>query len=301
HYCGVFSHKPSLDLVPQRGAGPPGTPAIPVRGDLAVVGPMARTAADLAIELDALAGPDEWSEGVGYRLALPPPRHERLEDFRVLLIDTHPLCPTAKSIGAALESLSDHLAKRGCRVTREGRGLPDLALTTRIYAELLFAFFGADLSAEDRERIGAAVKSLSPEDQSLGTSRLRGFTMSHPDWVRTTRIRGALRQKWQDLFRDHDVILCPAMPTPAFPHDHSPQRTRQLDVDGKQISYNDQLAWAGIATLTGFPATTAPIDRTEGGLPIGIQIVGGYLEDRTTIAFAGLIEREFGGFTPPPI
>jgi amidase len=62
-----------------------------------------------------------------------------------------------------------------------------------------------------------------------------------------------------------------------------------------------QIAWAGIATLTGFSATTAPIDRTESGLPIGVQLIGGFLQDRTTIAFAELIEREFGGFIPPPI
>jgi amidase len=154
---------------------------------------MARSAADLAIELDVLAGPDEWSDGIGYRLALPPARHERLNDFRVLLIDTHPLFPTAKSVGAALESLSDRLAKQGCRVSPESRNLPNLALTTRIYAELLLAFYGVDLSAEDGERFEAAVKSLSPQDQSLAASRLWGIVMSHPDWVRATGIRGALR------------------------------------------------------------------------------------------------------------
>ena len=80
HFCGVFSHKPSLDLIPQRGSGFPGTPAIPVRGDLSVIGPMARSAADLALELAVIAGPDEWSEGIGYKLALPPPRHDKLAD-----------------------------------------------------------------------------------------------------------------------------------------------------------------------------------------------------------------------------
>src|SRR5271166_1331619 len=82
HYCGVFSHKPSLDLIPLRGAGPPGTPARPSRVDLAVAGPMARGAADLALELDVLAGPDEMSEGVGYKLALPPARHQDIGSFR---------------------------------------------------------------------------------------------------------------------------------------------------------------------------------------------------------------------------
>ena len=68
-----------------------------------------------------------------------------------------------------------------------------------------------------------------------------------------------------------------------------------------KVPYNDQIVWASVATLTGLPATAAPIGRTDDGLPIGVQINGGYLEDRTTIAFAGLIEREYGGFTPPPI
>ncbi len=76
---------------------------------------------------------------------------------------------------------------------------------------------------------------------------------------------------------------------------------RQIEIDAKKVPYDDQLAWSGIATLTGLPATAAPIGRTESGLPIGVQIIGGFLEDRTTIAFAGMIEREFGGFTPPPV
>jgi amidase len=102
------------------------------------------------------------------------------------------------------------------------------------------------------------------------------------------------------LFQDVDVMLCPPMPTVAFPHDHSPQFARKLDIDGAKVPYNDQSVWAGPAILTGLPATTIPLGRTDTGLPIGVQIIGNYLEDRTTIAFAGLIEREFGGFTPPP-
>ena len=111
HFCGVFSHKPTLDLVPQRSTGPPQISDVPVRGDLAVYGPMARASADLALELEVLAGPDELMEGVGYKLALPPPRHEKLADFRVLVIDTHPLCPTADSIKGSLNGLADRLAK----------------------------------------------------------------------------------------------------------------------------------------------------------------------------------------------
>jgi amidase len=123
--------------------------------------------------------------------------------------------------------------------------------------------------------------------------------MDHPEWVRKTRIRGGLRARWEALFQDVDVVLCPPMPTPAFPQDQSPQFARKLDIDGAKLPYNDQSVWAGIATLNGLPATTMPNGHTDSGLPIGVQIIGGFLEDRTTIAFAGMIEREFGGFTPP--
>ena len=301
HFCGVFSHKPTLDLVPQRGSGPPQIPAVPVRGDLAVYGPMARSAADLALELEVLAGPDELMEGVGYKLELPPPRHEKLADFRVLVIDTHPLCPTADSIKGSLNGLADRLAKLGCRVLRQSPKLPDLARTTRTYGELLAAVYSLDLSPDDRARIDAAAKTLSPEDQSFEAYRLRGITANHSEWIRASRVRAALRGQWFNFFQEVDIVLCPPMPSLAFPHDHTPQRNRQLDIDGSKIPYYDQSAWAGIATLNGLPATTMPNGRSESGLPIGVQIIGGYLEDRSTIAFAGLIEREFGGFTPPPI
>jgi len=297
HFCGVFSHKPSLDLVPQRGALPPQTPANPVRSDFAVIGPMARSAADLALELAS----DELMDGIGYKLALPPPRHDKLADFRVLVIDKHPLCPTAASVSAALDGLADRLAKLGCTVLRASPKMPDLARTTRNYVELLAAFFSADTPPDDRLRIEAAAQALSPDDLSISAARLRGATMSHPAWIRTNRIRGGLRAGWQALFEDVDVVLSPPMPTVAFPHDHSsPIRARELEVDGKKVPYGDQIAWAGIATSNWLPATTMPIGHDDSGLPIGVQIIGGYLDDRTTITFAGLVEREFGGFSPPP-
>jgi amidase len=300
HFGGVFSHKPSLDLVPERGAGFPKTAAIPVRGDLEVIGPMARSAADLALELAVVAGPDELMEGIGYKLALPPSRHDKLADFRVLVIDTHPLCPTATSVRATLDQLADRLANGGVQILRDSPKLPDLAQTSRVYYELLSAVFGGGMSREARERVEAAAKALPPDDQSLSASNLRGLAISHAEWMRKGWIRQGLRARWQALFEEVDVVLCPPMPTVAFSHDHTPQGTRRLDIDGKTVPYIDQGAWVGVATLTGFPATTAPIGHAENSLPIGVQIIGGFLDDRTTIAFAGLIEREFGGFTPPP-
>src|ERR1700722_8181413 len=98
HFCGVYAHKPTFGLVPFRGYGPPPCPPLPRNGDLAVLGPMARSATDLKIALDVIAGPDEERDGIAYRLALPPARHQNLKDFRVLVVDTHPLIPTGSDV-----------------------------------------------------------------------------------------------------------------------------------------------------------------------------------------------------------
>jgi amidase len=300
HYCGVFAHKTSIDLIPLRGSGYPATPPISVRDDMAVIGPMARSAADLALELHVLAGPDDEWDGIGYKLALPPPRHDKIGDYRVLLLDKHPLCPTADSVRAAVDGLADRLGGLGCTVRRGHPELPDLARTTRNYCELLAASFAVDMPPDRRLRYEASAAALSPDNLTISAAWLRGTAMSQAAWVNTSRIRGGLRARWQALFDDVDVLLCPPMPTPAFPHDHSPQDTRKLAIDGHSVDYDDQIIWCAPATPIGLPATVAPIARSPDGLPIGVQIVGGYLSDLTTIDFAGHIERAFGGFVPPP-
>jgi len=110
-----------------------------------------------------------------------------------------------------------------------------------------------------------------------------------------------LQQQWRAFFREWDVVIYPAAAVPAFPHDHSePIEARHLDIDGEAYPYNDACyIWADPASTCGLPATAVPIDRSPSGLPIGVQIIGPYLEDRTPIAFAELLEREFGGFVPP--
>ncbi len=219
----------------------------------------------------------------------------------MLVIDTHPLLPTAASVRAALDHLAERLGKAGVKVGRESPLLPDLAEGARLYMRLLLAFVSATWPPEQIQLVKGAVAMLPPDDTSLSAERIRGALMSHRDWLAADGARAKLQQKWAELFREWDVVLCPPIATPAYPHDHSmPQHARRIEIDGKEYSYDDQLVWPGVATVPGLPATAAPIDHSDTGLPIGVQIVGPYLEDRTPIAFAELMEREFGGFVPPP-
>ena len=299
HFCGVYAHKPTHSLIPTRGHVPPGANALPVEVDLNVVGPMARSADDLALALEVLAGPDA-PLATAYRLALPAPRHESLKDFRVLVIDRHPLLPTGNAVRAALDRLTDNLAKAGAKVARSSPLVPDLALQGRTYQTLLTGFLGADMPIQAYERMRQVAAGISKDDNSLDAVGARGWVLSHRDWIGADRMRAGLAERWRVLFREFDVVVCPIMPTPAFPHDHDEPRSRRISIDGNHHPYLEQTMWPGVATLTGQPATAVPLGRSEDGLPVGAQIVGPYLEDRTTILFAGLIEREFGGFVPPP-
>jgi amidase len=301
-HCGVYAHKPTFNLVAVRGHTAPQMPPLPFDRDLAVIGPMARGAADLSLLLDAIAGPDPLDAGKGYRLALPPSRRGALKDFRVLLIDTDPVMPTDKVVRGNLDTLAGNLGKAGVKVDRQSPLLPDFAASSRLYMRMLMSFTGSFFAPEIYAGAKAAADVLPADDMSLAAERLRGIALSHRDWVMADGGRTRLRAQWRELFKGYDVVICPIMPTPAYPHDHSAdQETRRIAIDGKDYVYPDQLSWPGIATLPGLPATAIPTGFSPDGLPVGVQIVGPWLEDRTPLKLAELIEREFGGFVPPPM
>jgi amidase len=318
HFCGVYAHKPTLGVVPARGQTAPGSPPYPRVDDLLVVGPMARSAADLALALDVTAGPEEERGGSGYRLNLRPPRHDDLKSYRVLVIDNHPLVPTADAVRTALHRLSAKLAGKGVEVSHHSPLLPNLEDSARLYMRLLLSYWASSWPPDLFSDTQSAAAALAADDHSLTAERIRGAVMSHRDWIAADFARIGFQQQWRALFREYDVVLCPPMPTPALPHDQLPTLTlyeqfaqgvvpptsakaRHIEIDGKACPYIDaQLVWSSLATMAGLPATVAPIERSASGLPIGVQIVGPYLADRMTIAFAELIEREFGGFVPPP-
>ncbi|MFO1329975.1 MAG: amidase [Rubrivivax sp.] len=302
HFSGVAALKPSLGLVPSRGQVPPGVPPLPREGDLAVVGPMARHVADLARLFDVIAGPDELTQGVGYRLALPAPRRQQLKDWRVLMLDRHPLVPTAAPVRQALERLAEGLARAGVRVERSHPLLPDLAEVARVYMRLLVSFATAGWPPPLVERLRALAATLPPDDRSLAAEQTRAVTLSHRDWLLADAARARQQQQWRALFAEVDLVLCPPMPVTAFVHDASqPVTARRLEVDGQAVPYFDAgLVWASAATSAGLPAAVVPVDRGDSALPVGVQIVGPWLEDRSVLAFAALVERGFGGFVAAP-
>ncbi len=271
--CGVYGHKSSFGIVPMRGFKPPPAPdgaGIPV----SVLGPMARSARDLEMALDVLAGP-EGLDATGYRLALPQPRHDSLKLFRVLVIDAHPAAALDDEIRGALCGLAEKLTGLGAKVSFRCDALPDPMQTLELFGKFL----------------GVVTSRGGPPPS---------WTMTVQQWMDLVDQQMTIRRQWAALFTQFDVVLAPAFGVPAFAHDTG-QGERTLFINGATTPYGVQGAWSSMAGIANLPATVAPIGKTRSGLPIGIQIIGPFLEDRTTIGFAGLLEREFGGFTPPPM
>ena len=270
HMCGVYGHKPTFDLVPITGHSPPPfeAPGQPV--EFGVIGPLARTASDLELALNVLAGP-EGDVAKAYPLNLPPSRATELAHFRVLVISSHPTAGVDSEVLAPLHRLAERLEALGAEVSHKTPLLPDLAAAQQTYTAMLGAIMG-------RGRPGS-----TPQ-------------MNTYEYLNGLDAIAAAQADWAELFGEFDVALAPPFGTAAFPHQTSPDwGARRLVIDGAETPYGAQIAWPGIATFPGLPSTCAPIGKTRGGLPVGVQIIGPRFEDRTPLAFAGLIEREFAG------
>jgi amidase len=125
---------------------------------------------------------------------------------------------------------------------------------------------------------------------------------SHLSWLHNHQKRTLLRRVWASWFRDFDVMLCPVTPMAAFPHDHHGSiRDRSVTINGQERNQVDALAWTGLIGVAYLPSTVVPIGRTAEGLPVGVQIVGPYLEDRTPLFVGARLAELVGGYQPPPV
>jgi amidase len=201
---------------------------------------------------------------------LPPARASTLPELRLVTWLDDPAYPVEREVGAVLESAVAAIVDAGARLV-DSRPPVTLPEVVGLHQELLYPL-------------------IQP------SSKLR-----HRDWLSANERREQLRARVSDFFRDVDALLMPVAVVPAIPHDHSePFIERTIAVADGIRSYLDLFGWVGLPTVAYLPATAVPVGRTAAGLPVGVQIVGPYLEDRTTLAVARLVEDLLGGFVPPP-
>jgi len=298
HFAGVCGHKPSFGVIPQLGYVSH-TSAGTTEADVNVFGPLARSVGDLELLLDVLAGPNP-DRSIAWKLELPKPRHVAAEDFRVAAWLDDPTCPVASDVGSLLEACADALTADGVGVDRSARPGVELSEVWDIGLPLISAATTPSRTAEEYQR-----QIDTAEDESLPPQtrmRAKASAMRHRDWLLMTETREAHRDRWADFFTRYDVLLCPVSASAAFPHVHDGNLyTRTIETDGNSRPYVDLIAWTSFIGFVHLPSTVVPIGLTPDGLPVGIQVVAPFLEDKTALAFAAHLERLLGGYQVPPI
>jgi amidase len=299
-FCGVFGHRPSFGIVPTRGhvPGPPGTLAAP---ELETAGPIARSAEDLDLALRVVARADV-RDAVGWHLKLPPPRRRGLSEYRLAAWLDDPAAPVDAALRERLEAVVEELRAAGAEVDTETRPGFLLADHARLFMRVLYGSMSAGLPEGQFEKLRARAAALAPDDDSFRARLTRDTVQTHREFDLAREAREQVRALWADFFTRFDALLCPVFPTPAFPHDQSPDFARRvLAVNGVPWPYlGTLLGWPALAGLSSLPGTAAPVGFTRDGLPAGIQVVGPYLEDRTSIHVARLVAGVSGGYVRPP-
>ncbi|MDX1695134.1 MAG: amidase family protein, partial [Ketobacteraceae bacterium] len=304
HYCGVFGHKTTHGIVSMRGhiPGPPGTLSEP---DLAVGGPLARSAEDLQMLLDITAGPNPEA-GAGWQIRLPACKKKSLKDFKILAWLDDPLSPLDNDIQRAYRELVDLLKENGATVNVGTPNADPLSKYYELYLNLLGSAIGASIQPAGRNAMywGSSVVARLGDRFRLPpliNNFMRGVGQSHIDWLRANEKRHRMTAKFCRIFEEYDVVLMPIVPTTAIKHQQKPDiPMRHIMVNGVKRNYTENLMWISVATLLGLPSTSMPLSRDRNNLPINIQIVGGSYQDKTTLKFASLLSKKTGGFQIPP-
>ena len=292
HFCGVFSHKPTWGLVPQRGHVPP-SPGSWQEPDLNVIGPLARSARDLRLLLSIMA-----DGGVSARASAAD-----LPKVKLGLWLEAPGLPLDPPVRRAIEAFAAELEAAG--VVVEPVAAPvDMATLLDAYMTLLGAIIGSDLFEADYRRmemLRGPARLARGEDPFSWARSVRAYTARHREWLAADAVRARLRQEVETAFERYDAILAPAAPVAAFPHDHRSFAGRRLSLsDGSTIPYVAMLGWIALATALYLPAVTLPAGQA-GGLPVGVQMIGPHGGDGRLLSIAQAIDENLRGFTPPEL
>jgi amidase len=290
-HCGVTCHRTSWGLISQRGMVPP--PGFMADLDLAVVGPMARSARDLQLLLAVLAD-------------VPAAKARSLGDLRVGLWLDEPAFPVDPAVHRVISSFAAGLTAGGAEVEPIRSPLPIRGMMSTDIT-LLMAVLSGGLDPAQRA-VFELLRGPARIAQSLGAGPLSwahgalGYTARHHEWLAASEVRAQMKRAVAKVFEQFDIILAPVTPTTAFAHDHNPLLVarRILMSDGRRRPYLENFNWIALATLCDLPATVIRAGLTLEGLPVGVQIIGPAGQDAATLAAAVAMEATTGGFMRPP-
>jgi Asp-tRNA(Asn)/Glu-tRNA(Gln) amidotransferase A subunit family amidase len=283
HFCGICGLKPTPGRIPATGHFPPGGGAFGWNG---VVGPMARTAADVRALFEVIAGPD-----AGDALSAPVPlRAVRVEDvkkLRIGILESDALGKSTPETTAAVERAASLLSEQGFTVERKRLSGLDRAI------ELWWYFFGPVIADLIRQGAVGQEEMLTPMLREYVALATAGMNLTYDGFLKACGDRDGLRAEILRQMEDVPILLSPVSAGPAFKHGEGNWR------NGEKENYRDTMRYSQWLNLAGFPGVTAPVGMSRDGLPIGVQVIGRPYEEEMILAVAEAIERGRGPWQAP--
>jgi len=286
HFTGICGLKPTPGRIPATGHFP--APAGPF-SLLGVVGPMARTVADLNLLFEVMQGPDD-GDSLAAPVPLRPPAAAAVKKLRIGYFEDDGRTPVTADTRAAVRSAAEALRRAGFQV--EGFRPDGLDLARNLW----WKFFGVAGGMLLADLIKGRESELSPILQQF-----IGWVSAEPSPTGQTLLdawvqRDILRARTLAQMSEHPILLCPVAAIPAFRHGE-----RSWIIDGKTVEYLDAWSYTEWFNLLGMPAAAVPVGQSAEGLPIGVQIVARPWEDESTLAVAAVLAAQFGEWRPPPV
>jgi Asp-tRNA(Asn)/Glu-tRNA(Gln) amidotransferase A subunit family amidase len=286
HFSGICGLKPTPGRVPATGHYPPAAGAL---AQIGVVGPMARTVADLKVLFEVMQGPDDC-DICSAPVPLQWPNESEVRKLRVGYFEDDGRTPVTPETRAAVRSAAEALRSEGFQVEAfRPEGLEEARLLWRRF----FVVVGGMLI---RPMFEGRECDLSPIlrqflEWSAAEPQHNAETLLDA-WTR----RDLARVQFLSQMRKYPILLCPAAAIPAFRHGE-----RSWKIEGKTVEYLDAWSYTAWFNLLGNPAAVVPVRHSAEGLPIGVQIVGRPWEEEQVLGVAAALERECGGYRIPPM
>lgn len=297
HYCGVFGLKPTWNALSMQGHLPPEWFG---DVDIAVAGPMARSAIDLTMAFDVLLGPSRF-ESSHWAPSMPLDERTRVRDFKVAVKFDDAVAPVEMAYVDALEDFASKLEATGATVVRNQLPQIDSQTHFETYMGLRGAALSAGISDEEIEARWAAVEAAGEAALQVFCPSIKGMGMSHREWLVMDNNRRKARLEFDRFFEEFDIILTPVSSSPAIIKDETtPVIERKELINGQSTVGAQQAFWTAYSNVVGLPSVVGPIDFI-GELPVGYHAIAGHGRDRTALAFAAAVENEIKGFQAPPL
>ncbi len=291
HFSGICGLKPTPGRIPSTGHFPESGGPFSLIG---VVGPMARTVADLKLLFAAMQGPDD-GDACAAPVPLRWPSEAEIKQLRVGYFDGDGRTPVISEIRDGVKKSAESLARTGFQVEPFcPEGLEEAReLWRKFFVKaggiLLAPMFGG--REPDRSPILKQFLDWAEHEPDLS-----GDNLLHA-WI----ARDALRARFLAQMRKYPILLCPPAAIPAFRHGERSWQIEGWQGEGKTVHYLDAWSYTEWFNLLGNPAAVVPVSQSKEGLPVGVQIVGRPWEEEQVLAVAAVIERECGAWRVPPI